>query len=113
MINNSEKDLLDNPATEELLEKLSLKEGISSNSPITTPNKNVERKIILYTPFFKEQMEETIFHTPLSPQKCKSSMSLNYQQHNASSVVPKKLDFSSISINKKKRKRGVDSNNSL
>ncbi len=54
-------------------------------------------------------MEEKNSYTPLSPKKCKSVISINQQRYNSNSVNPKKLDFSTVSINKKKRKRVGDS----
>lgn len=95
------KDALNKLTAEELLAWLSLKEETSTVSYSATHNKNVESKIGLCTPFFKEQMEEKNSYTPLSPKKCKSFMSLNQQRYNSNSVNPKKLDFIIVSINKK------------
>ncbi len=48
------KDALNKLTAEELLGKLSIKEETSMASYSATHNENVESKIGLYTPFFKE-----------------------------------------------------------
>lgn len=102
------KDSLNDLTYEEMLGRLSIEEEIGRLSSNATPSKSLESKIDFYTPFFNEQTEEKKIYPPFSPTKCKNLIFSNQQRYNSISIHPKKLDFSNLSTNKKKRKRAVD-----